>query len=161
MTGISRDRLLERLRDVEEALRGQPTELETQSSPDAARSAGKKGLAYLPYLTLADIVHLRSAGIRDLETLQEKVMEVPDPVWPRIVDLLEARVLEVPQASLAGAAAGAGNGSGQQRCLALTRSGGRCRNPPRGGSDYCASHKGYQPTEIERRARQRGLLPNR
>lgn len=127
--------------------------METQSSPGSARSSAKKGLAYLPYLTIGDIVHLRKEGIADLESLEARLLEVPEPVWPHVLDLVRARVLEVPRRT------SRSNGDGST-CLALTRSGSRCNNPPREGSDYCASHKGYQPTEAEREARQRGILPS-
>lgn len=155
---ISRDELLERLRHVEEALRSQPVEMETQSSPDAVRSAAQKGLAYLPYLTIEDIIQLRAEGIHDFETLESRVTDVPEAVWPHVLWLVRARVLRVPNRKAHGRRAH-GNGDGSRPCMALTRSGGRCKNAPREGSKYCSSHKGYQPTEIERKARQQGLLP--
>lgn len=40
----------------------------------------------------------------------------------------------------------AAKGGGQPRCAATTADGKRCKNPSRGRSKYCASHKGYRPT---------------
>lgn len=34
---------------------------------------------------------------------------------------------------------------GRSRCAATTGSGKRCKNLPRPGSKYCASHKGFRP----------------
>lgn len=41
--------------------------------------------------------------------------------------------------------AGHGRAGHQPQCGALTADGKQCRNSSRGASNYCASHKGYQP----------------
>lgn len=147
--------MLERIQQIEDALDEEPLELQTTNSPDSARSGA--GLAYAPFLTINDIIALRGAGMRDLEDIEQRILEVPEPAWTHVLDLVRARVLDVTPGTIK---APGTNGRGQDtgQCLALTKQGSRCQNHAREGSSYCASHKGYQPTQAELEARRRGLL---
>lgn len=156
---MSREAVRRRIRDLQEALEEDPRELATGGSADSIRSSSS-GLATVPFLTINDIILLRDLGISSLDELEANMVEVPDPVWPHVLALVEARVLD-PASSMSSAAsrAAGANGDGEGRCLALTKAGVRCRNNAREGSKYCSSHKGYQPSPEELEARRKGLLP--
>lgn len=156
---MSRHAFRERIRELEEARSGPPQELETVSSPESARSAADQGLARAPFLRISDIMLLRDEGIESLDELEDRLLEVPDAVWPRVLDLIRARVIQVDKGLARRRDLGQPNGDGAGRCLALTKAGDRCQNQARSGSKYCASHKGYQPSEEELTARRQGLLP--
>lgn len=51
-----------------------------------------------------------------------------------------------PKKSSGGTGAPAATGDeGTVACAAITKAGTPCQNPPRSGSKYCASHRGYRP----------------
>ncbi len=159
---MSRDDIRERVRAVTDAAQSQRRSLNTQTSSDAARNAASQGLAYLPFLTINDIILLKDAGITNLETLEEKILSVPAPTWDHVVCLIEAGVVRIQPGSLNAAEAearAAAEADGNMQCLALTKAGTRCRNISRDGSKYCGSHKGYRPSKEELEARELGLLP--
>lgn len=153
---MDRTHVLQRIRQLQDALEADPLTLETSNSPESARSVSS--LAYLPYLTINDIIVLRDAGMTSLDEIKEGILEVPEAAWPHVLDLVRSRVLEINPGHLEAPAETNGAAGGNPQCLALTKQGTRCRNPAREGSTYCASHKGYQPTEAELKARRSGLI---
>lgn len=152
---MDREDVIDRIGELQAALDAEPTELDTVNSAETARSASS--LAYLPYLTINDIIALRDAGIRNLEDIEADLLTVPEQAWDHVLDLVRARVIQVP--SVGGSNGRRSHGkAAQDRCLALTKDGSRCRNTSREGSSYCSSHKGYQPSQSELDARRRGLI---
>jgi hypothetical protein len=154
--------LPERVEQIRTAVEGDELELRTSNSPESARSAAETDLARAPYLRIEDIMILREEGLTSLDAIEEQLLEVPDDVWPRVVDLVRSRVLDVDPDEVLRQAEAMGMETlddAADRCLALTQAGTQCRNGSREGSKYCAAHKGYQPSEEELTARRQGLLP--
>ncbi|MDX1611414.1 MAG: hypothetical protein R3185_03530, partial [Candidatus Thermoplasmatota archaeon] len=133
----------QRLRDLQDA-RDDPREsLATVNSAESVRNNAGQGLAQLPYLTINDILHLRAQGYQSLDDLEERLLEVPEPAWGHVIELVRSEVLIVDPSKLT---VPDDHEDGQPRCLAYTKSGERCRNKSRSSSKYCSSHKGYQPS---------------
>lgn len=151
--------LRQRFEELEAAIADETPDLRTERSPESARP-NSSSLAKVPFLRIGDIVALRSQGIRSLEELETSILDVPEQVWPRVLNLARANVLELDLQELESAvnAATAGGADGTTRCLALTAQGRQCRNPAREGSKYCSVHAGYQPTEEELEARREGRI---
>lgn len=92
----AQDRLAERVQQVRKAIAAEPRDLATFPSAEAARLRGQEGLVQVPYLSVTDLLHLRHLGFKDIEDLEARWTEIPDEVWPRIVHLVEARVIRLP-----------------------------------------------------------------
>lgn len=84
-----------RIEQIEQALEEEQVQLATGSSVDSIRSSTGPGLARLPYLTINDIVVLKDAGMEEFEEIEANLLEVPDPAWEHVLDLVRARVIQV------------------------------------------------------------------
>lgn len=161
MFDVATNGLRERVAQIEAVLDDQPVSLNTANSPGSVRSSSGSDLATLPYLTINDIIQLKAAGFHELEDLEERILEVPEAAWEHVIDLVRARVLEPERAELMPQLVELEEKARQEadlnpQCLALTKSGTRCKNAARTNSKYCASHKGYQPSQEELEARREG-----
>ncbi len=49
----------------------------------------------LPFLTINDIIALRDHDFHELEDIEQRLFEVPEPAWEHVLDLVRARVIRV------------------------------------------------------------------
>ncbi|MDX1612334.1 MAG: hypothetical protein R3185_08185 [Candidatus Thermoplasmatota archaeon] len=97
---MSPDDLTERRRQVQEAIEAPAEPLASVSSNESVRSGSGPGLSMLPYLTINDIIALRAASFEDLEDLEARILEVPEPAWGHVLELVTAGIVRPPPEAL-------------------------------------------------------------
>lgn len=92
---VSDDEDAQRVRDVQAAIEGEQRSLVTGGSVSSIRTSSGPGLAMLPFLTINDIIALRENDFHELEDIEQRLLEVPEPAWEHVLDLVRARVIRV------------------------------------------------------------------